>query len=127
MKGIIGLVKFLAVFAVISLPCALAWSWFVTDALYRCTDSVPGGYFTPGKWVHDPVVIRDDVVEPGGMNQPDSIKSGWSKSRLLALWFAFSIPSAVASGFLASLPWTKHPARAGRRHEFPLSVPRQSH
>jgi hypothetical protein len=41
------------------------------------------------------------------MNDPDSIKEGWTIGRLLELWFFFFATSVVVSMTLARMPWPR--------------------
>ena len=101
--------KFLLVMAGMTTICTIVWERKVRD-LYDCTDDsgIPG-YWIPGNWVHGwgygPVVSVPVVTHNRSMEEPDTIKQGWSVARLLCLWFSFFAISLVISIILARVRW----------------------
>jgi hypothetical protein len=103
-----AVLKFAMAFFVMTIVCSIAWEKFVDEKLYDATDGVPFGYLTPGFWIGGdwPVRVVPQIV-PGNMNDPDSIKEGWTIGRLLELWFFFFATSVVVSMTLARMPWPR--------------------
>jgi hypothetical protein len=88
--------------------CTVVWQYTAAD-LYDCTDDgFPPGYLEPG-WVHDlpqqPLKAVQQVIHGRSMSEPDTIKEGWSVSRLWHLWYGFFFTSLAISFLLAYLPW----------------------
>lgn len=96
--------KFFITLIVMMVVCTVVWQRFVTDKLYNCTDSVPLGFLHPGKWVHNAVVVQE-VIVPRSMSEPDTLKEGWSMSRLWWLWYSFLVVSLAVSMGLAWIRW----------------------
>jgi len=86
----------------------MAWEKNVHYKLYNCTDDtgLPVDFFLPGDWTHHPVEI-DQVVHDENMEHPDTIKRGWTITKLWALWFAFVGVAVIVSATLASLTWSR--------------------
>ena len=103
--------KFLLVFAVTTVINTIAWQKYAAADLYDCVDEAIPGYWEPGFWVHahdgQPVRASAPIVHSQSMGDPDTIRTGWSVPRLLALWFAFFAASVVVSLALARMPWTR--------------------
>jgi hypothetical protein len=64
---------------------------------------------SPGNWVHDfgntHVTIVHQIVTGRSMEEPDTIKEGWSVPKLWCLWWSFVVVSLVVSGLLTFLIW----------------------
>ncbi len=83
--------------------CILVWDRFVADHLYNCTDTDFRwmDYFFPGGWVHHPVSVSQ--IRPSrNMSEPDTIKDGWTITRLWCLWFAMVGGSLIGAALVAS-------------------------
>lgn len=97
----------IALFAM-TIVCTVVWQSFVTDTLYNCTDPLWLDFLSPGDWVHShdgqPIALVP-VVTARPMNDPDTIKTGWSVTRLWYLWYSFIGISIVISVFLARIRW----------------------
>jgi hypothetical protein len=107
-----GTAKFLMVFYVITIVCAVAWDGFVDEKLYDATDVVAPGYLNPGGWVDNwdgnhPITVVPQIIPDDNMNDPDSIKEGWTIGRLWELWFCFFATSVLISAALAWVPWPR--------------------
>ena len=100
-----SMVKFVIVMVVMTVIFSLIWGEIITDRLYNCTDPVGCDYLHPGDWIHGQVVFVNHVVISPSMGGPDTIKEGWSVSRLWALWLSFFIVSLGFSFFLARGVW----------------------
>lgn len=96
--------KFGAVLLLCTIGCTALWGQFVTDQLYNCTDLGWLDFIFPGDWVHHPVTVAG-VVAGRSMNEPDTIREGWSVAGLWCLWFSFVGLSLVISFLLARFPW----------------------
>jgi hypothetical protein len=80
------------------------WERFVADTLYNCTDPGWFDYLFPGDWAHKPVSVRH-VTGGRSMSEPDTIKEGWTMTRLWYLWFSVVGISVILSALLAWMPW----------------------
>lgn len=96
--------KFIAALFCCTALSTLLWAAFVTDRLYNCTDSGGLGFLSPGHWVHQPVAVHQ-VVAGRSMSEPDTIKQGWTVTRLWCLWYSFAAVSVLFSIVLAWTPW----------------------
>jgi hypothetical protein len=74
----------------------LIWQGFVANTLYACTDSFGFDYWQPGDWVHHPISVHQ-VITKRSTSEPDTIKEGWSMTRLWILWGAFVVISLAIS------------------------------
>jgi hypothetical protein len=68
-------------------------------------------FLHPGDWVHNinghpATVVRHVVIGPTNGLDTDTIKAGWSVSRLWSLWYSFVAVSLVISILLAWIRWT---------------------
>ena len=103
-------VKFLVVLCLTTAINSILWEYVAGD-LYDCTDSLVG-YWTPGDWVHSwpdhPVIQVSHVVHGRAMSESDSIKVGWSVTKLWALWTLFVAISVSVSIALARVRWLRH-------------------
>jgi len=104
-------VKFSIVMLIMTIIYTIVWDQVVAAKIYDCTDSVPFGYLRPGDWVHSwtghPMATVSQVVHGRSMSEPDTIKEGWSVSRLWYLWLVFATFSLVVSFLLARVAWIK--------------------
>jgi hypothetical protein len=86
----------------------IVWQ-YVAENLYDCTDDSIPGYLVPGHWVHSwsghLVATVPYVTHGRSMNEPDTIKQGWSVIGLLYLWFSFFVVSVLVSIALARTAW----------------------
>jgi hypothetical protein len=110
-KTLRGIAKFIMAFYVMTIVCTIAWEVFVDEKLYNSTDGVVG-YWTPGDWVDNwdgqhPIAVVPQIIPDDNMNDPDTIKEGWTAGRLLELWFCFFGSSVAISAILAWLPWPR--------------------
>jgi hypothetical protein len=96
--------KGVIVMFVMTIVCTFVWQEFVTDNLYKCTDPGWLDFLSPGNWVHGQFAIVP-IVKARAMSDPDTIKAGWSISRLWYLWYSFVAVSLVISILLARLRW----------------------
>ena len=96
-----GVGTFVVVFAITTEMFTIIWDAFVTDRLYNCTDAVGLDYLQPGNWVHGQVAFVRDVRAGRSMSEPDTIKEGWSRAGLWALWLIFFGCSLVVGAFAA--------------------------
>lgn len=96
--------KFGAVLLLCTVGCTALWGQLVTDRLYNCTDGGWLDFLFPRDWVHHPVAVAH-VVAGRSMNEPDTIKEGWSIAGLRCLWFSIVVFSLVVSFLLARRPW----------------------
>jgi hypothetical protein len=96
-----GVATFVVVFAMATVIFTMIWGAFVTDRLYNCTDAVGLDYVQPGNWVHGQVAFVRDVRAGRSMTEPDTIKEGWSRAGLWALWLTFFGCSVVVSALAA--------------------------
>jgi len=101
--------KFFFGFLVTTIVCTAVWQDVVNERLYDCTDAFGFDYWQPGNWVHSseghPVAIVHVIVHHRSMSEPDTIKEGWSNTRLWHLWYSFVIFSLVGSIVFALVPW----------------------
>jgi len=105
-----GVAKFIMAFYVMTIVTTIAWDAFVDEKLYNSTDDVPFTYLMPGNWVGGnnwPIKVIPHVVLDENMNNPDTIKEGWTLTRLWHLWFLFFATSVIISAALASVPWPR--------------------
>src|SRR6266436_3727036 len=97
--------KFIGSLVATTIVCTVVWQEVVNQRLYDCTDAFGFDYWQPGNCVHGDVAVVDRVVHHSSMSEPDTIKEGWSVTRLWHLWYSFVVVSLVASIFLALVPW----------------------
>ena len=97
--------KFVISMILTTIACTYIWG-VAADSLYDCTDPGAFDYWSPGDWVHGHVVTVAHVVHTNSMNEPDTIKQGWSVKSLWRLWWTFVIGSFVISFVAACVPWT---------------------
>ena len=102
LQPFVGFGVFLASLVATTVLSAIAWELLVHRALYDCTD--PGGidYLSPGDWVHHYVAV-EHVTHGRPMSEPDTLKHGWTVSRLWVVWSLFPACSFVVSAVLAIL------------------------
>jgi hypothetical protein len=102
--------KFVTALIVTTIGCTIIWQEFVNEGLYDYTDAFGFDYLQPGNWVHNlpdnPVATVHQVIHHRPMSEPDTIKEGWTVTRLWHLWFAFLTVSIVVSALLSRLSWT---------------------
>ena len=95
-----SILKFFVAFFLMTIINTFVWEC-VTNNLYDCTDGGVPGYWSPGDWVHNfdghSVESVPHIVHGRQMNEPDTIKQGWSTARLLYLWFLFFGVSLLVS------------------------------
>ena len=92
----IKLTKFIAIFITSLLIMGIIWETNIHNQLYHCTDEAFLNFLTPGSWVHGDYVFKEKITISATMSEPDSIKTGWTETKLLALWlcmvgFSFSL------------------------------------
>jgi uncharacterized iron-regulated membrane protein len=101
--------KFLLLFVFMTVINTVAWQKYVAANFYDCVDEAIPGYWEPGFWVHSHdgqlVTAVPQIVHNQSMANPDTIKQGWTVSRLLGLWFAFFAASIIVSLVFARIPW----------------------
>jgi hypothetical protein len=111
-RALSRLVKFAVAMFAMTIVCTVVWQESVTDRLYNCTDPAWLDFLRPGDWVHahagHPVVVVPKIVG-GGMEDPDTIKEGWSVSKLWFLWYSFVAVSVVLSALLSWPRWIPNP------------------
>jgi hypothetical protein len=100
---------FLATLCAMTVVCTTVWQSFITDRLYHCTDAAGLDFLSPGGWVHDPITVAG-VMRSLSMEEPDTIRRGWSVSGLWGLWWAFVAFSVGVSLVIARLPSLFFPA-----------------
>jgi hypothetical protein len=105
-----GLVKFAVVFSIATVACAVLWEEFVDGTLYNCTDAA-FGYLSPEcDWVHawdgHPIVVVKKVIPDQSMADCDTIKEGWSNTRLYYLWSLLFAVSLMMSLGMAATSWS---------------------
>jgi hypothetical protein len=100
---------FLATLCAMTIVCTTVWQSLIADRLYRCTDAAGLDFLSPGEWVHDPATVAV-VIRSRSMEEPDTIRSGWSVNRLWGLWWAFVAISVGVSLVVARLPFLSFPA-----------------
>lgn len=123
-----GTAKFVMAFYVMTIICTIAWDFLVDENLYNSTDDVPFSYLYPGHWVGDnnwPVAVVPQIILDGNMNDPDTIKEGWTETRLWYLWCFSFVTTVIISAALAWVPWprigllgAKHSRADGLNHSF---------
>lgn len=100
--------KFVIALFVMTMLCTFVWQRFVYGTLYYCPDPVLD-FLSPGNWVHtvngQPVQIVSHVVISSSWSVPDSIKQGWSETRLWHLWYLFVAISLAISFMLSLVRW----------------------
>jgi hypothetical protein len=100
--------KFVIALVVMTILCTFVWQRFIYGTLYYCSDPV-WDFLSPGSWVHvvngQPVQVVSHVVISSSWSVPDSIKDGWSETRLWHLWFLFVALSLVVSIAVSLLRW----------------------
>ena len=108
--------KFLVAFIITTVINAVVWQYVATD-LYDCVDEAIPGYLEPGQWVHSfdvrSVTTVPHIVNHRDMNEPDTVKQGWTVGRLLGLWFSFFTASVVVSLALTRIRW-RRPKRSNQ-------------
>ena len=82
--------KFAAALLVCTVASTLIWEQFVAGTIYRCTDPGFLEFLSPGDWAH--------------IHSGDTLRTGWSMTRLWWLWYSFVISSVVVSLMFAMLP-----------------------
>src|SRR5260370_40449329 len=97
-------VKFLVSLVLMTIVCTAGWE-VVNQRLYDCTDAFGFDYWQPGNWVHRDIAVVHQVVHHRSMSEPDTIKEGWTVSRLWTLWYLFVSISFPASALVAFVPW----------------------
>jgi hypothetical protein len=104
------LTKFIITLIVMIIVCTMAWDSFVNNKIYNCTDGGALDFWFPGDWVHShdglPIMIVNHIVAGRSMNEPDTIKAGWSPTGLWCLWYTFVLVSIVVSILSARKSWT---------------------
>src|SRR6476620_4884904 len=80
--------KFAIVLLAMTVACTIAWEVLINGTLYNCTDPGFLDFLSPGDWVHfnHGVVYVPHIVTGRSMSDPDTIKEGWSVTRLWFLW-----------------------------------------
>jgi hypothetical protein len=101
--------KFVAAFFAMTVICTIAWLLLVDGRLYNSTDGFPG-YLMPGDWAYNwdgvhPVRVVAHVVVDGNMNHSDTIKEGWTNTRLWYLWYFSFSTTVIISTLLAWVRW----------------------
>jgi hypothetical protein len=74
----------------------MVWETAIAGRIYHCTDDASLGFFTPGNWVHDPVVHVQTIDTHRPMSEPDVILAGWSQAKLWTTWSAMALWVAIA-------------------------------
>ena len=97
--------KFILTLAVSQIACAILWQTLITEHLYDCTDGGVVDFWAPGDWVHGNVVVVPHIMPPHSMSEPDTIKAGWSGTRLWYLWWAMMVGSLIFSYLIALQRW----------------------
>jgi hypothetical protein len=92
---------FLVLMAGCTILCAVLWQRLVADTLYNCTDSLglPDFLVSSRHWVHNPVSVQH-VSGGRSMGEPDTVREGWSLTRLIWLRWSLVGASAVISFIL---------------------------
>jgi hypothetical protein len=105
MRFFIAIAVFIGSLALMTIACTWGWDRFIGGTLYVCTDSVPFDFLNPGDWVHSPVIV-ERVVAARSMSEPDTIRAGWSITRLWLLWCFLAAGSVIISLLVARLSWS---------------------
>ena len=110
--------KFLLCFVMMTFICTVVWDQAVNGWLYDCTDAIGFDYLHPGDWVHTwkehpTVAVVETVIHNRSMNEPDTIKEGWTVARLWYVWYSMFAFSVLSSLVIASIRWRskKSPAQ----------------
>src|SRR5438552_19086959 len=103
-RTLISTIGFVTSLIAMALVCTVAWDSFVNGKVYYCTDGGTLDFWFAGDWVHHPITVHN-VVGGRPMSEPDTIKEGWSLTRLWHLWYSFIAISIVISGCVALVPW----------------------
>ena len=109
--------KFFIALFVMTMICTFVWQKFIYGTLYYCSDP-PLDFLNPGDWVHvidgHPVQVVSHVVahqlfqvDASGSSWVacDTIKEGWSVTRLWHLWYLFVAISLAISFLLSLVRW----------------------
>ncbi len=104
--------KFALSFLVMTVICANVWNNVVQENLYNSSDDelAPFDFFDPGDWVDDsdgsrPIVTVNHITHNSqSMNDPDTIKKGWTVADLWLIWFSLVAVSLITSIVLAWTP-----------------------
>lgn len=119
--------KFVIALFVMTVVCTFAWQEFVYGTLYYCSDPV-FDFLNPGDWVHviagqpaqvvEHVVVSNHLVQVKGHVAGssswvalDTIKEGWTVTRLWYLWYAFVGVSLFISTVVSQLRWRRKSKR----------------
>lgn len=94
-------VTFLTVLLACLILSGIIWQFYLPGHIYNCTDDNLIGLLTPGYWIHGNYISVPKINPHDSMNEPDSIKEGWSAGKLWLLWLSFVIASAVVSRLMA--------------------------
>jgi hypothetical protein len=103
--------KFVMAMIVMTIVCTIVWEVFVFGRLYYCSDPLLD-FLHPGDWVHSVnghlvAVVPHVVAGPTNGLDTDTIKEGWSVTRLWHLWICFIAVSVVLSILLAQIRWVR--------------------
>jgi len=82
---------------------AVIWQFYFPENIYNCTDDNMCGFFRPGDWIHGNYVAVHKVVPSLSMSEPDTIKKGWSITKLWCAWWLFIVASVAISASLTFL------------------------
>lgn len=104
--------KFIVAFFLMTIVCSIIWEVFVYGRLYYCSDPLLLDFLTPGDWVHEvaghPVTVVQHVAAgPTNGFDTDTIKAGWSVTRLWHLWYGFVFASLVISIIFSQMRWVR--------------------
>jgi hypothetical protein len=115
-KFIVALIVMTVTLIVMTIICTVAWDSFVNDKIYHCTDGGALDFLNPGDWVHShdgipimavhQIVVDHPMNDVNTMNEPDTIKEGWSVNSLWRLWYTFVLVSIAVSVLSATMSWT---------------------
>jgi hypothetical protein len=105
-----GILKFGISFVILTIVCSIVWLKLVDGTIYNNTDGTePFDYVFPHCWVGNdgnyPLVTVKHVVPDGVMQDPDTILTGWTVTRLWYLWATMFAAQLGASVLLARLNW----------------------
>ena len=70
-----------------------------------------------------PVAVVQHIVHHRSMSEPDTIKEGWSVTRLWHLWYAFVVGSVFISVILALILGFQKSMLTNRCRQQPLPLP----